>query len=66
MYIMEKRMQKMWTDFSDFDLTQLCFDYGIEEECKFSEILPVTLSNRSHIEQLLTELEMDLAYAEVQ
>lgn len=59
-------MQKMWADFSDFELTQLCFDYGIEDECKFSEILPVTLSNRTHIEHCLTECEMDVAFAGAQ
>lgn len=56
-------MQKMWTDFDDFELTQLCFEYGIHNACSFSEIIPVTLSNRPHIEQLLTEVEMDLVYA---
>jgi hypothetical protein len=61
---MEECMQNMWTGFDDFELAQLCFEYGIEDECKFSSILPVTLSNRPHIEQYLTEIEMDNAFSE--
>lgn len=58
-------MQNMWIDFSDLELAQLCYGYGIEEECVFSSIMPVVLVNRPHIEQSLTEIEMDIASAEV-
>lgn len=57
-------MQNQWADFDDFELIQVCFDYGIEEECKIEGILPVTLSNRKEIETLLTEFELDMAFAE--
>lgn len=57
-------MEKMWNDFDDFELAQLCFDYGIQDECQFSDIIPVTLSNRKFIEELLTEIELDMAFSE--
>lgn len=58
-------MQNMWIGFSDVELAQLCLGYGIEEECVFSSMMPVQLANRPQIEQYLTQIEMDIARAEV-
>jgi hypothetical protein len=52
----------MWNEFSDYELAQLCYNYGIEEELVFADNL--TLANRTYIETLLTEFEYDMAYGE--
>jgi hypothetical protein len=57
-------MENQWSGFDDFELACLCHDYGIEEECKFANILPVVLANRKQIETLLTEFELELAFGE--
>ena len=57
-------MQNQWSGFDDFELACLCHNYGIEEECVFAGILPVTLANRAQIEALLTEFEFESAFGE--
>jgi hypothetical protein len=52
----------MWADFNDYELAKLCYTYGMESELVFADDL--TLANRSFIETLLTNFEMDLASAE--
>lgn len=53
----------MWADFTDHELAELCYSYGMEEELVFADNL--TLANRDFIETLLTDFEMDLASAEM-
>ena len=55
---MEKTMENQWAGFDDFELACLCHGYGIEE-CLFTDILPMKLANRAHIEALLTAFEED-------
>jgi hypothetical protein len=50
----------MWDAFTDSDLYNLCFDYGIESECV---MLGYRLINRDHVERVLTDFEYDLAFA---
>lgn len=57
-------MQNQWSGFDDFELACLYHDYGIGDECQFSEILPVKLANRAKIEALLTQYEFELAFGE--
>jgi hypothetical protein len=49
----------MWDEFTDNDLYNLCFEYGIEAECI---MLGSRLINRKEVEQVLTNFEYDLAY----
>lgn len=53
---------EQWKDFDDFELACICADYGYEDRLVINEILPVKLGNRAEIEQLLTEIEHDLAF----
>jgi len=56
-------IKDMWSDFNDYQLAKLCYTYGMEEELVFADNL--TLANRTHIEKLLTDFEMELAASEV-
>jgi hypothetical protein len=53
---------EQWKDFDDFELACICADYGYEDRLEISDILPVRLANRAEIEQLLTEVEHDIAF----
>lgn len=53
----------MWADFNDYQLAQLCYNYGMEKELVWSDHL--VLANRDFIETLLTDFEMDLVASEV-
>jgi hypothetical protein len=52
----------MWDDFTDFQLVELCYNYGIEMECQFN--FRMELVNRAHVEQTLTEFELEMAFGE--
>jgi uncharacterized protein YlaN (UPF0358 family) len=56
-------MKDMWSDFNDYQLAKLCYAYGMEQELVFADNL--TLANRTYIEKLLTDFEMELAASEV-
>ena len=56
-------MKDMWSDFNDYQLAKLCYSYGMEQELVFADNL--TLANRTYIEKLLTDFEMELAASEV-
>ena len=56
-------MENMWVDFNDYQLAELCYAYGMEEELVWADNL--TLSNRDFIETLLTNFELDMAASEV-
>lgn len=57
-------MNEAWDSFDDFELACLCADYGFEDELEIASILPLRLSNRSRIEELLTAVELDMAFGE--
>lgn len=49
----------MWDEFTDVELYNLCFEYGIESECI---MLGQRLINRPEVEAIVTQYEYDLAY----
>lgn len=49
----------MWSDFSDVEIIDLAFDYGIEEEVVS---IGGRLFNREEVEARLTAVEYDLAF----
>ena len=53
-------MQDMWKDFSDFELTHLAGQYGLEDSLVFD--YEMGLANREEIEELLTRVELDFAF----
>jgi hypothetical protein len=57
-------MQDMWKDFSDFEIAELAFQYGLGDnlELRFTERF--VLMNRHAIEELLTVAEMTAAFGE--
>ena len=55
-------MKTQWADFTDSELVDTCFDYGIEEECEI-DFANKSLKNRTHVETVLTLFEFDLTYA---
>ena len=57
-------MQNMWKDFSDFEIAELAFQYGLGDnlELRFNERF--MLINRQEIEEMLTAAEMSVAFAE--
>ena len=57
-------MENQWAGFDDFELACLCADYGYEDALNIASILPVKLSNRVEIEELLTQHEFDMAFGE--
>jgi len=59
---MEKIMKTQWADFTDSELVDICFDYGIEQECEI-DFANKSLKNRVHVEWVLTDFEYDIAYA---
>lgn len=54
-------METMWADFNDFSLVMLAMRYGIADELQFDTR---GLLNREHIEKLLTETELKMAFGE--
>jgi hypothetical protein len=50
----------MWAEFTDNELYNLCFGYGIESECI---MLGSRLINREEVERVLTDFEHDLAFS---
>jgi hypothetical protein len=61
---MENAMENQWSGFDDFELACLCADYGYEDALDIASILPVKLSNRAEIEELLTQHELEMAFGE--
>jgi hypothetical protein len=57
-------MQDMWKGFSDFEIAELAFQYGLGDnlELRFNERF--MLMNREEIEELLTAVEMSAAFGE--
>ena len=55
-------MQGMWKDFSDFEIAELAFQYGLGDslELRFNERFQ--LMNRTQIEEMLTAVEMSSAF----
>lgn len=57
-------MQDMWKDFSDFEIAELAFQYGLGDnlELRFNERF--VLMNREEIEKMLTAAEMSAVFGE--
>lgn len=57
-------MQGMWKDFSDFEIAELAFQYGLGDnlELRFNERFQ--LVNRDQIEEMLTAVEMSAAFGD--
>jgi hypothetical protein len=51
----------MWVDFTDSELVDICFDYGIEQECEI-DFENKLLKNRNNVEIVLTKFEQELAF----
>jgi len=52
---------------TDEELMRLCYEYGIESECELNMSLLIgsgitKLTNRDHVETVLTSFEYDMAY----
>lgn len=56
------KVDNMWNDFSDFELSELAGTYGLEDSLVFNDRLQ--LVNRNEIETLLTQYEHELAFGE--
>ena len=57
-------MENMWDGFTDFELFELAFVYGIQEKLDINFNERFKLSNRVEIEELLTIAEMDEVYSQ--
>ena len=57
-------MENMWNGFTDFELCELAFVYGIQEKLDINFNERFKLSNRVEIEELLTIAEMDEVYSQ--
>ena len=57
-------MENMWNGFTDFELCELAFAYGIQEKLDINFNERFKLSNRVEIEELLTIAEMDEVYSQ--
>ena len=55
-------MENMWDGFTDFELCELAFTYGIQEQLDINFSERFRLINRSEIERLLTIVEMENAF----
>jgi hypothetical protein len=55
-------MEKMWDGFTDFELCELAFTYGVQDKLEINFDERFRLSNRVEIEELLTIAEMDEVY----
>jgi hypothetical protein len=56
-----------WLMHTDEELMRLCYEYGIESECELNMSLLIgsgitKLTNRDHVETVLTSFEYDMAY----
>lgn len=63
-----KHEQLMWLTHTDEELIQLCYEYGIEDECQLNMSMLagsniIKLRNRDHVETVLTSFEYDMTYA---
>ena len=57
-------IENMWDGFTDFELCELAFVYGIQEKLDINFNERFKLSNRVEIEELLTIAEMDEVYSQ--
>lgn len=55
-------MENMWDGFTDFELCELAFTYGIQDKLEINFNERFKLTNRDEIEQLLTIAEMNDVY----
>ena len=59
---MEICMNEQWSNFTDFELAQLCGNYQLHDLPDFNN--DFTLKNRAEVEKFLTEYEMSEAFGE--
>ena len=57
-------MENMWDGFTDFELCELAFTYGIQEQLDINFSERFKLINREEIERLLTIAEMNEVYSD--
>jgi hypothetical protein len=63
--MMMKKGLKMWDDFTDFELAELAFLYGLQDEVHASTWnFNLTLRNRPELERILTKYEYDAAFSQ--
>lgn len=62
--MMIEKVTTMWNDFSDFELAELCFTYGIQDDLELKFDNRFKLVNRTEIEELLTAIELEMAFGE--
>jgi hypothetical protein len=61
---MEKRMNNQWSGFSDFEIAELAFNYGLGDTLILTFSDRFKLTNRSEVEEMLTLAEYDMAFGE--
>jgi hypothetical protein len=59
--------KQMWLNHTDEELMRLCYQYGMESECELNMSLLIgsgvtKLTNRDHIETVLTSFEQEVAF----
>jgi hypothetical protein len=57
-------MQEMWKDFSDFEIAELAFQYGLGDNLELAFNERFQLVNRAQVEEMLTSVEMSAAFDE--
>jgi hypothetical protein len=57
-------MQEMWKDFSDFEIAELAFQYGLGDNLELAFNERFQLVNRAQVEEMLTAVEMNTAFGE--
>lgn len=61
---MEKRMNNQWSDFNDFEIAELAFNYDLGDTLVLTFSDRFKLVNRSEVEQMLSLAEYDMAFGE--
>lgn len=60
---MMKTVETMWSEFNDFELANLAFDYGLQDEVEFDLLADkFRLVDRKSLEKSLTDYEMAQAF----
>ena len=60
---MMQTVETMWSEFNDFELASLAFDYGFKDEVEFDMMTDgFRLVDRGSLEKILTDYEMAQAF----
>ena len=57
-------MNNQWSDFSDFEIAELAFNYGLGDTLILTFDNRFKLTNRTEVEQMMTLAEHDMAFGE--